>query len=830
MNQTKLCAALVAAALATWAAPSALAACAAPNGATPFLAGPLNPVNGYAEYVTDSNGLSLQICTNADLCFFDPVITGNLLSSQTGTGTESFYWLSEAVIDQPGTGFGALVVMATEATYTTAEPVDGEQLSFTRFRIRLDVPQPGLYRVEHPYGVDEFEITAVEPGRDLSETFDLSFTPGQADAQGKVGPWLRWDPAVAPAPPTGYIGDGATPHRVVGSPCGTNFVRVTARTANGAPIQIADGGGNVVQTTDFVVQGQLYDGKVQTPLATERVSYSRTPGRVGQIDTFARSVAAASVSASDTSGTPAEAARLSTPVPLAGNADGAFFASTVLADAPNTTALPVAVDLRASVADQATDATRLVRALIDQVTITQADYDLSTRTLTVAAQSSDSRVPPTLTIQEYLSPVGQAITTDAPPSHITVMSSAGGWQRTPVRVVPELAPTAPTALNATVVSATQVDLAWTDNSLNESGFEVRRNGALIASLPANTTAFSDTAAPQGSTLTYTVSSVNSGGRADAASVTVTTPVVLAAPASLVANADATGVTLTWTDTNANEASTEVLRNGVVIATLAGSAATGPSSYRDTTVAPQTTYTYVVRATHATAAAASSNASTVTTPARILAPTNLAAVTSATNAARLNWTDASIGETAYRVQRATVTIAANGTATVGAFAVPTTPTGNLAANAATYTNTGLTANTVYAYEVNAVDGATQGAVSRVYFVNGGMPAVAGLRSNVSAGLLGLGATPAGQVPLSWTASTLAQVAGYEIQRCIGAATVCTATSTGWATVTTVNGRATASFTVTGVPSGQLNQFRIRSPRGATGGQTGAWSAAAAGTPR
>jgi hypothetical protein len=47
---------------------------------------------------------------------------------------------------------------------------------------------------------------------------------------------------------------------------------------------------------------------------------------------------------------------------------------------------------------------------------------------------------------------------------------------------------------------------------------------------------------------------------------------------------------------------------------------------------------------------------------------------------------------------------------------------------------------------------------------------------------------------------------------------------------VSGRATAAFTVTGLPSGQLNQFRIRSSSGATVGRTGAWSAAAAGTPR
>ena len=34
--------------------------------------------------------------------------------------------------------------MATEAAFL-ADPADGEQFPFTRLRIRLDVPQPGVY-------------------------------------------------------------------------------------------------------------------------------------------------------------------------------------------------------------------------------------------------------------------------------------------------------------------------------------------------------------------------------------------------------------------------------------------------------------------------------------------------------------------------------------------------------------------------------------------------------------------------------------------------------------------------------------------------------------
>ncbi|MEY2653451.1 MAG: hypothetical protein RLZZ524_478 [Pseudomonadota bacterium] len=727
-------AALLAGALELTAAGLAQAACPAPNGATPFATGPVNPVDRYPESVTDSRGLALQICRNADLCFFDPAVAGNLVSAQTGTGTESFYWLAEAGISEPGRGFDALVVMATEATYNTPEPVDGQQLTFTRLRIRLDVPAAGIYRVEHPYGVNEYRIEVIEAGRDLSETFDITFVANDPAAQGKVGPWLTWDPVLAPPPPVGYIGDGATPQPVVGSPCGTNFVRVTATGFNGLPIAINAAGGNVATTSLFIVQGQLFDGRVQTPLSSDRMTYSRTPTRVGQVDAFAHAISGATVTVQDAAGTAPEATRLGTPRPLVGNATGEYFTTEVLAGAPDSTALPGAVEVVASVADASTDTTRLVRALVDQVVVTQADYDLDTRTLQVTATSSDTRVPPTLTLQDYLLPVGNtgvAVRTDAPPAVITVMSSAGGWDRAQVRTVRSIAPAlpaAPQALAATVVSATRVDLAWTDAAVNETGFEVRRDGVPIATLPVDSRAYSDTAAPSGRTVTYQVVAVNAAGRSASNPVSVATPL----------------------------------------------------------------------------------------PVVIAAPTNLTArLGTVANSARLTWDDASTGETAYRVQRAPITVAANGTATVGTYATITTPSGNLPANSTQVQNTGLTASTLYSYRVQAMSGATQGPTRAVSHYNGTLPVPANFRSNVTAGVLGIGATPAGRVPLAWTASSVAAVAGYEIERCSGTIAQCNVAGSTWTAVARLNGRATASYTVTGLVSRQPYSFRIRSHTGAAG---------------
>jgi hypothetical protein len=81
------------------------------------------------------------------------------------------------------------------------------------------------------------------------------------------------------------------------------------------------------------------------------------------------------------------------------------------------------------------------------------------------------------------------------------------------------APTAPSTLTATIPSGTngRVNLAWRDNSTNETGFEVERSTSStsgftrIATVGANATAFADTTAPRKTTLFYRVRAVNAVG-------------------------------------------------------------------------------------------------------------------------------------------------------------------------------------------------------------------------------------------------------------------------------------------------------------------------------
>lgn len=77
-------------------------------------------------------------------------------------------------------------------------------------------------------------------------------------------------------------------------------------------------------------------------------------------------------------------------------------------------------------------------------------------------------------------------------------------------------PVAPSNLTGVVASTTQINLTWTDNSTNETGFKIERKTgtgtyAVVGTTATDVTTFSDTGLTPATTYTYRVYSYNAGG-------------------------------------------------------------------------------------------------------------------------------------------------------------------------------------------------------------------------------------------------------------------------------------------------------------------------------
>lgn len=168
-------------------------------------------------------------------------------------------------------------------------------------------------------------------------------------------------------------------------------------------------------------------------------------------------------------------------------------------------------------------------------------------------------------------------------------------------------PAPPSNLAGAAVSTSQINLTWTDNSANETGFKVYRSAdggatfSRIDTLGANVTAYTDVGRAANTTYRYYVVSYNATGNSGQSNtITVTTQPTPtsppAAPSSLGATAlSGTQVRLTWADNSNNEKGFKVYRspNGSSFTEIAKP---GPNStsYTDTGLSGNTTYWYRVR--------------------------------------------------------------------------------------------------------------------------------------------------------------------------------------------------------------------------------------------
>ncbi len=244
------------------------------------------------------------------------------------------------------------------------------------------------------------------------------------------------------------------------------------------------------------------------------------------------------------------------------------------------------------------------------------------------------------------------------------------------KMVDALPPASPSNLTAVAVNSNRVDLAWVDNSGNETGFTIERalvtggvTGpfAAIDGVGMNITSYTDPTVAPTTTYAYRVYAFNSAGNSQPSNVaTVTTPVPPpAAPSNLTATllSNPVRAQLTWRDNSNNENLFQVWRStngaaytqvGTVNRTAAQRTATGGTvSFTNNNLVAGNTYTYYIVAVNtATAPAQSSlpsNTASVTLPALPAAPSNLRVTTVTQTSVSLAWNDNSTNEADFEIQ-------------------------------------------------------------------------------------------------------------------------------------------------------------------------------------
>jgi fibronectin type 3 domain-containing protein len=263
-------------------------------------------------------------------------------------------------------------------------------------------------------------------------------------------------------------------------------------------------------------------------------------------------------------------------------------------------------------------------------------------------------------------------------------------------------PAAPSGLVGTAVSATSVNLVWTNNAANQTGFSVDRatnstftQNLITQALPATPYSFTDTytGLAAGETYYYRIRAINgAGSSASSATVTVSIPnVPTAATNATVVSVTTTRIVLGWTD-NAGSSATgyNILRaadHGAfsLYVSLPALSAPGQYGWSDTALTAGNFYDYQIQCYNLEgySSIAETSATTLTAP-----PTGLRAVGNGSSIS-LTWT-APVGAVSFDLYR--------GTTADGEAATPIA-TG---ITTASYIDSSVAPSTQYYYYVTAVN--------------------------------------------------------------------------------------------------------------------------------
>ena len=392
--------------------------------------GPVDPASGYPVYYEDANGLRLGLCTDPGLCFWvlpDPALPP---SFPTNWPDESFYFAAQATMTGAGASFSYL--SALEAAFGGGSVLAGDQIVFTRIRIRASGLVDGAsYTITHPYGVESF-VAGVDgplPGT-INVTRDVGIgSPGDFTLalKGNVGSFLATSGFAGANLPGSFIGDGGTLTAVQGSPFGTNFVRIEGPGANTLFPANANGASRA-QLNSFVLQGQV---ATRLGAAVEHV-YAERSAQATVIDVWASSAVGQALVAS--AGGVSRA--------MISGANGSFYTRLELGAGA---AIPTQVSVT-----NVTDFPETVWTkgpITDAVNVQTAIFTVN-GDLVVTASSSDAVASPVLSVEipgrapAVLVARGAGVASGGcglpfgaiPPTSVIVRSSNGGVDQAPVLV------------------------------------------------------------------------------------------------------------------------------------------------------------------------------------------------------------------------------------------------------------------------------------------------------------------------------------------------------------------------------------------------------------
>ncbi|GID99039.1 hypothetical protein Adu01nite_03900 [Paractinoplanes durhamensis] len=514
---------------------------AAPRAGKLVQVGPIAE-HGFPSWFRDSNDVRLEACVTLDdpLC---PALADEVpdpeqpVSFPDNFPGEFFYQLDDATLTLTS-GARVVIGMNLEGAFANDQVVDGDQMVFGRIRIRFDAPAGERYRITHPYGIDDLVATDTKGVNMTEDIGAVAGAFGQA-LNSRIGPFLKWDPAVAPAAPAGYVGDPGVAHKVVGSPYNTNFIRIERLDpVTGAVLA------QVGFTDTFTIQGRY---ATNAGVDVDQATYSVDGNGSGALEVFASSEPGQAI---EVTGVPALGFRTTR---LRGGSNGRYYGRF-----PITGPVPPGTKIEVVNAGDRPVAKK-TKAVVDVVRINRIEYDADAGTLSVEATSSGTGV---LSVTGFGPITGSPFTgVLAPPPTITVTSTAGGSATTAVSgtggtfhpAAPVAAATAdsPAIVGQTVRlngsgSAGEIDTyAWTQT-----------DGPPVAITGADTASAAFVPAQPG-TYTFALAVAGPGGSAAPAAVTVT--VVAAALPKSIPGAEQT-----------------VVRGRVV--TLDGSRSTGAETY------------------------------------------------------------------------------------------------------------------------------------------------------------------------------------------------------------------------------------------------------------